>query len=110
MNKKRFLTIVFIIIILGLLGYSAKTFLLGGNKLNLFGKSVKGISTQKQETASNILQQKLADIQQQVSKLNIADIASASPQVQKLIKDLNALKDYPSNQAKDICQKICSGL
>ena len=110
MNKKRILTIVFIIIILGLLGYSAKIFLLEKNKFNLFGKSVKGISTQKQENASNILQQKLADIQQQVSKLNIADIASTSAQVQKLINDLNALKDYPANQAKEICQNICNSL
>ncbi len=118
MDKKRIFILVFIIIIVGLLGYSAKTLLLGKNKFNLLGKSVKGISTQKQENASlpsasslqNSLQQKLGDIQQQVSKLDIADIASSSPQVQKLINDLNALKEYPSNQIKDICQKFCSGL
>lgn len=117
-NKKRIIIMVFIIIIVGLLGYSAKTLLLGKNKFNLFGKSVKGISTQRQKNASlpsasslqNSLQQKLGDIQQQVSKLDIADIASSSPQVQKLINDLNTLKEYPGSQIKDICQKICSGL
>lgn len=110
--------IVFILILLGLVGYFGKTFLLGKNRFDLFGKSVKGISTQRQGNSSlpsvsslqNSLQQKLGDIQQQASKLDIADIASSSPQVQKLIKDLNALKDYPINQAKDICQKICSSL
>jgi len=109
---------VFIVIIVGLLAYSAKTLLFGKNKFNLFGKSVKGISTQKQESVSlpstskiqNSLQQKLDSIKQEVSKLDIKDIASTSAQVQKLINDLNALKEYPSNQIKDVCQKICSGL
>ena len=118
MNKKKILIMVFIVVIVGLLGYSAKTLLFGKNKFNLFGKSVKGVSTQKQKNVSlpstsnlqNSLQQKLGDIQQEVSKLDIAEIASSSPQVQKLINDLNALKDYPSNQIKDVCEKICSGL
>ena len=118
MNKKKILILVIIVIIVGILGYSAKTILFGKNKINLFGKSVKGISTQKQENVSmpstsklqNSLQQKLDSIKQEVSKIDIAEIASSSPQIQKLIKDLNALKDYPGNQIKDICQKICSGL
>ena len=109
---------VFIVIIVGLLGYSAKTIFLGKNKFNLFGKSVKGVSTQKQKDASlpsaskpqSSLQQRLDSIKHEVSKLDIADIASSSPQVQKLINDLNAIKNYPSHQIKDICQKICSGL
>ena len=109
---------VFIVIVVGSLIFLSSSLFLGKNTFNLFGKSVKGISTQRQNNASlpsasslqNSLQQKLVDIQQHVSKLNIADIASSSPQVQKLIKDLNALKDYPSNQIKDVCQKICSGL
>jgi len=117
-NKKRILIIVFIIILLGLAGYVGKTFLLGKNKFDLFGKSVKGVNTQKQKNVSlpstsklqNSLQQRLDSIKQEVSKLDIKDIASSSPQVQKLINDLNALKDYPSNQIKDICQKFCSGL
>lgn len=108
----------FIIILVGLLGYSAKTLLLGENKFNLFGKSVKGISTQKQENVSlpsashlqNSLQQKLDSIKQEASKLDIAEIASSSPQIQKLIKDLNALKEYPSNQIKEVCQNICNSL
>ena len=84
----------------------------------MFGKSVKGISTQKQKNVSlpktsklqSSLQQRLDSIKHEVSKLDIADIASSSPQVQKLINDLNALKEYPSHQIKGICEKICSGL
>lgn len=109
---------IFIVIIVGLLGYFAKTLLLGKNTFNLFGKSVKGISTQKQENVSlpstsklqNSLQQKIDSIKQEASKLDIAEIASSSPQIQKLIKDLNALKDYPSNQIKQVCQNICNSL
>jgi hypothetical protein len=118
-NKKRiFIGFIVILAALSLLGYGIKTFVLGKNIDFFSKKTTLGTSTQKQENASlpsasslqNSLQQKLGDIQQQVSKLDIADIASSSPQVQKLINDLNALKDYPSNQIKDICQKICNGL
>jgi hypothetical protein len=115
-NKKRILILVFIIILLGLLGYSAKTLVLDKNQDIFSKKSVKGTSTQKNSnvpSASSLeteLKKKLDTIKQEVSKLDIADIASSSPQVQKLINDLNALKDYPSNQIKDACQKICSSL
>ncbi|OGH20668.1 MAG: hypothetical protein A3D74_05190 [Candidatus Levybacteria bacterium RIFCSPHIGHO2_02_FULL_37_13] len=118
MNKKRIVIVVFILIILGLAGYFGKTFILEKNKFDLFGKSVKGISTQKQENASlpsasslqNSLQQKLDYIKQETSKLDIAEIASSSPQIQKLIKDLNSLKNYPSDQIKEVCQNICKSL
>lgn len=118
MNKKRILIIIFTIIILGLVVYFGKTLLLGKNKFDLFGKSVKGISTQKQENVSlpsvsnlqNSLQQNLESIKQEASKLDFAEIASSSPQIQKLIKDLNTLKDYPSNKVKEVCQNICNSL
>jgi hypothetical protein len=116
MNRKRIFIIIFILLGIGLLGYSAKTLVLDKNQDIFSKKSVKGTSTQKNSnvpSASSLeteLKKKLDTIKQEVSKLDIADIASSSPQVQKLINDLNALKDYPSNQIKDVCEKICSGL
>ena len=118
-NKKRiFIGFIAILAVLTLLGYGIKTFVLGKNIDFFSKKTTLGTSTQKQENASlptvssiqNSLQQKLGDIQQEVSKLDIAEIASSSPQIQKLIKDINALKDYPGNQVKDICQNICNSL
>lgn len=118
MNIKKIIILALVAIIGGLLLYLSLFLFLGKNKLSLSKKSVKGISVQKQENASlpsashlqNSLQQKLDYIKQEVSKLDIKDIASSSPQVQKLIKDLNALKDYPANQIKEVCQNICNRL
>lgn len=118
MNIKKIIILALVAIIGGSSLYLSLLLFLGKNKSSLSNKSVKGISVQKQEnkslpSASNIpnsLQQKLDYIKQEVSKLDIKDIASSSPQVQKLIKDLNSLKEYPSNQAKEICEKICSSL
>ena len=118
-NKKRiFIGLIAILAVLTLLGYGIKTFVLGKNIDFFSKKTTLGTSTQKQENASlpsasrlqNSLQQKLDSIKQEVSKLDIAEISSSSPQIQKLIKDLNALKDYPANQAKEICQNICNSL
>lgn len=118
MHVKKIIILALVAIIGGLLLYLSLFLFLGKNKLSLSKKSVKGISAQKQDNASlpsashlqNSLQQKLDSIKQEASKLDIAEIASSSPQIQKLIKDLNALKDYPSNQIKDVCQNICNSL
>ncbi len=52
-------------------------------------------------------QQKLNEIKQQITNLNVADIASSSPQVQKVINDLKSLQEYPKDQAKQMCENIC---
>ena len=118
MNKKRIFILFVVILGIGLLGYLSKTLVLGKNQYNLFGKSVKGIKTQKQENVSlpsapnlqSSLREKLDILKHEVSKLDIADIASSSPQIQKVISDLNSLKQLPSHQIKEICQNICNGL
>jgi hypothetical protein len=35
------------------------------------------------------------------------EVASSSPQVQKILNDIKALQQYPANQIKDLCRKIC---
>lgn len=54
------------------------------------------------------LKDQLENIKKQVGFLSVSEIASSSPQVQKVLQDLKALEEYPHNQAKDMCQKICS--
>lgn len=109
--------------------YKLKTLVLDKNSTNLGFKasqSVQGISTDATPnptdsptdnvslpSVSNIqssVTQKIQDIKSEAGKISITDIASSSPQVQKVINDINSLQSYPTNQAKDICQKICSGL
>lgn len=129
-NKKRIFLTLFVIIVLLTGAFGIKNFVLGNNSfpkespvINAL-KSIKGVATQEELNAptkkinppavnlpvQKIIQDKLGAIQQEVSNLNVADIASSSPQVKKIIEDLQSLQDYPKNQAKDVCTKICSGL
>ncbi|MBI4080334.1 MAG: hypothetical protein HY430_01025 [Candidatus Levybacteria bacterium] len=55
-------------------------------------------------------QERLEQIKEQVSNLSVSDMVSSSPQVDKIIKDLQGLQQYPKNQVKDACFKICEGL
>lgn len=56
------------------------------------------------------LQEKIADITSQINNLDVKEVAQSSPQVQKVLKDMESLKDLPKSQAKDACMKICGGL
>ena len=60
-------------------------------------------------TASD-LEQKVNEITDQASSIDVAEVASSSPQVQKVIKDLQSLGNYPRSQAKQMCEQVCSGL
>lgn len=64
-------------------------------------------STQK---INNALEEKLESVKEQVSNLNISNVASSSPQIKKVIEDLQSLQSLPKNQAKDACRKICDGI
>lgn len=125
-NKKRiFVAFIITMIALATGGYLLKTYVLGKN-IDFFRKKtvvsptppkdVKGASAQEGNTGGSdiklqkTLQGKLDNLKKEVANLNIADIASSSPQVQKIINDLNSLKEYPRSEAKNICQKLCSGL
>ncbi|MBI2028280.1 MAG: hypothetical protein HYT07_01595 [Candidatus Levybacteria bacterium] len=118
-NKKRIFIAIFLIILLGIGTYFLITKILEG-KINFFNakpsespKSVKGISVVEDKPSFDIekaLKEKIDELKKEASKIDVEEIASSSPQIQKLIKDLNSLKEYPTNQAKEICQKVCSGL
>ncbi|MDO8621593.1 MAG: hypothetical protein Q7R31_04940 [Candidatus Levybacteria bacterium] len=129
-NKKRIFLTLLVIIALLTGAFGIKNFVLGNNTLPKESpiisalQSVKGAVTQEELNAQatkinppaanlpvqKIVQDQLEVIQQEVKNLNVADITSSSPQVKKIIEDLQSLQDYPRNQAKDVCTKICSGL
>jgi len=70
-------------------------------------KRVKGIST---EDVQKAVQEKVDLIKQQADEINITDVATSSPQVQKLIQDIKTLENYPSSQARSMCENLCKSL
>ncbi len=49
-------------------------------------------------------------VKKNVSDLNAQDVATSSPQIQKVLHDIQGIKDLPANKAREQCQKICSGI
>ncbi len=62
------------------------------------------------EIVGDDVKEKLEMIKREIANLNAIDMASSSPQVKKIIKDLQNLKQYPSTQIKDLCQNMCKSL
>ena len=60
--------------------------------------------------ATQRVRERIEEIQENVNSLNIVDVATSSPQIQKVINDIKALESLPRDQAKNACEKICSGL
>ncbi len=114
-NKKRVLIglLVLIMLLAGLIGF--KTFVLDKNAAS--APSVKGAAVSSdlnQQSPLPNIKTNVADqintLQKEASNINLTDIATSSPQVQKVINDLKSLQDLPRNQAKDYCQQICNSL
>ncbi len=125
-NKKRVVIglVTLALLIVGLV--SLKVLVLDKNQTNTGSVadnpgSVKGARTSSISPAQNnpevsapdlnsTLQNQVNTIQQEISNLNLAEIASSSPQVQKVINDMKTLQNLPRDQAKSACQQICNGL
>jgi len=111
-NKKRIVIAVILLILLAVGGFFFKTRILGQNSSGA-GESVKGVATEEiavpdiKVNIQEAVKEKIDNLKQQVSNLNVSDIASSSPQVQKILNDIKALEQYPTNQLKEICRKIC---
>jgi hypothetical protein len=111
-NKKKIIFAVILLILLIAGGIFLKTRILGQHSKQI-AESVKGASTEavtSTHTSANVqeaVREKIDNLKSQVSNLNISDIASSSPQVQKILNDIKSLQDYPANQVKEICRKIC---
>jgi len=131
-NIKRIILTLAVLFILGGVVYGLKVFVLDENKVSQkqsSNNSVAGISIQKEQASEEPedkidlksifpssakelqvnIQQKLDAVKEEVNNLNAQDIASSSPQVQKVLNDIKNLEQYPKNQVKEACQKICDG-
>jgi len=112
-NKKKIIAAVFLLILLMIGGYLFETRVLSGNSSQL-AKSVKGITVEEETTQpmakiniQEAVKEKIDNLKQEVSGLDVLEIASSSPQVQKILNDIKSLEQYPTNQIKEICRKIC---
>ena len=108
-NKKRVFFGIFLLALLIIGGgylFRDKIFISSSRQL----KSVEGASTSTVDTAANVqetVKEKIDNLKQEVSGLNLMEVASSSSQVQKILNDIKALQQYPANQIKDLCRKIC---
>jgi len=108
-DKKKIIFFSVLIIVLLILGFMLKDSILGKSyKVADSSQSVKGVSTQI-DIKKNV-QDQINSLREEAGNINLVDVATSSPQVQKVINDLKALKDYPNNQLKQSCMSICSKL
>lgn len=118
-DKKKILLFLFSVLFLIVAAYGLKTMLLGQDikptnfylpkvKTDVKGESTK-VPSRPQDIKKNI-QNEINSLKNEASNINLIEIASSSPQVQKVINDLKAIQNYPSTQLKETCEKICSGL
>ncbi len=105
-NKKRiYLTLVLIILILGgLFAVYAKNY-----KETAVLSSRKVVAPPRIDLQSG-LEDKINNIKAEAGNINVTDIATSSPQVQKVINDLRNLQNYPKNQVRQACENICNNL
>lgn len=113
-KKKIFVTSVIAILIIAI-GLSFKSYLNADNKdSNTFRKPQKEVKSINASEISNNIKEGVEDsfnsLKTQAENLDVAEIATSSPQVQKIINDLKTLQDLPKSQLKNTCEKICSGL
>ena len=66
------------------------------------GSTITGLKTN--------IQDQLNTIKQEASSINLTDIATSSPQVQKVIDDIKSIQNLPRSQAKSFCEQVCGGL
>jgi predicted PurR-regulated permease PerM len=110
-DRKKILLAVITLSLIIFIALSLKTIFLPDEFSKTPKASVQGTSTRV--APPNIkegVQKKIEELKQNAEEISIADVASSSPQVQKVINDLKSLQNYPSSQIKQACEKICSGL
>jgi hypothetical protein len=109
-KKKIILFLVAAILLIGI-GFEAKDMILGKSvspSVSISKPDIKGAAVQVVPDIKNNVQSQLDNLKTEAQGVNLVEIASSSPQVQKVINDLKALQDYPKNQVKATCQQICN--
>jgi hypothetical protein len=112
-DKKKILFFLIAAVVLVGIGFEAKDLILGTSvspSVSIAKPDIKGAATQAVPNIKNSVQNQLDSLKTEAQNVDLVEIASSSPQVQKVINDLKALQDYPKNQLKATCEQICNGL
>ena len=110
-DKKKIILFVIAAVILIGIGFEAKDLVLGksvSSSVSVPKPDVKGAATQVSSSIKNGVQDQINNLKTEAQSVNLVEIASSSPQVQKVINDLKALQYYPKNQVKATCEQICN--
>lgn len=115
---KKILTALILLVILGLsfkvMVLDKKTF----SNLSNTSEKVQGASTQEtpipapvsSDSLQRTVQTGLNNLKNEVNNINVVEIATSTPAVQKVITDIKNLQNLPQSQAKQVCLQICNGL
>ena len=74
-------------------------------------KEQQELQVEKERAKENVkgdLNKRLEKIKSDINELNALDVTTQSPQVKKIIEDLKSLQNLPKDQAKNVCQQVCS--
>lgn len=52
----------------------------------------------------------LEDVKENIGNIDPEEVATSSPQIQKVLRDIQGIKNLPVEKAKDACYNICSRL
>ncbi len=75
-----------------------------------YSKERQQVSLPSVQNVKETVEQRIETIRQQIVNLSPSDVASSSPQVQRIIQDLRNLQQYPTNQAREMCENLCKSL
>lgn len=116
-DKKKIAIATGIVLFLGIVGIGVKSYLFPDSSKPNY-KSVQGVNAQKASSDQNSdsaqktqpfsvsqvrgnLQGKIDEIKKEVNTINVANVATSAPQIQKIMDDFKSLQALPGNQAKD---------
>lgn len=129
-DRKKVLTGVFLFVIVGGLVYYYRPLILG-QTMQAFTSQVEKLTSKPTKQVAGVetmrstpngpstpkilpnaqdLQKKIEELTKQVKSLSVSDVASSSPQVQKVLDDLKSLESLPSTKAREACENICRKL
>lgn len=115
--------ILALVMVVGVLAFGLKTFVLDKNNSGLKTGSeaqspqIQGASTIESpsptlssQSLQKTVENRLNDLKKEVNNINVIEVATSTPAVQKVLNDIKNLQNLPQSQAKDACLKICSSL
>jgi hypothetical protein len=112
-DKLKISLFVIFCFILFFFGYEIKSLTLNKNSQNpSVVSNPKNSSTiiESKPSIKDAISQNIEELKKEATSIDIAELATSSPQVQKVINDLKSLQSLPQSRLRDACIRICNGL